>query len=136
MRYALLVALVAISVSVLAASPYEATEHILSGSVSGTNTVIVTNATPITGQMLSLVTKSVGGSATVTVYTVAGVGSTLGTTAKTLLAATVVPPGGYVTNYFGGGAQHSLYGDKVVIRTDNAAITAAVSTTTMIITGR
>lgn len=111
---------------------FNATEYIASGAVAGTNTTIVTNASPIRGRGVHLVTAATGGSATVTVYTVSGIGSSLGS-AKTLLAATVVPPGGYFTNYCLLPPAPVLLDDKIVVRTDNASITSSVSSKTLLI---
>lgn len=100
-----------------------------SGTVASNATAIVTNRTRTTGKVVSLSCGSSGGSATVTVYTVAGQGTSLNT-AKTIFPAAVVAPSGVVTNF---AASIYLYDDLIVYRTDNAANTASVSTAAMVL---
>ena len=89
-----------------------------SSSVASNATAVVTNAIATSGKVLSISASSVGGSSTVSVYTVSNIGSSHGA-AKTLLPAIVVAPGGLVTNlaspvYLGSDRLVALFGNATV----------------------
>lgn len=93
-------------------------------TLTPTNSISVTNRIGITGYTKSLTIALAGGSATVRVTTVAGIGSTLGT-AKTVWGPGVVTVAGLTTNLEASGT--FLADDELVARYDNAAITSSVT---------
>lgn len=95
---------------------------IRSGSIATNAAAVVTNSIPVSGKIVSLSMGTTLGSATVSVYTVSNVGSSLGSS-KTIQSAFVTGSAGMVTNY---AAPAYLAGDYLVARFDNATATSSV----------
>lgn len=131
MKQLAIIAATLLCVAVVRAGPYVGMTD-RSPSVSATNTVVFTNSAPVSGKVAAYSVLAVGGSATVTVTTVAGVGSSVGG-AKTLFPAAVVTVAGTATNF---AAAQYLCDDLLVYRVDNAAITSAVYSVSQLILDR
>lgn len=119
-------------VAVAAHAEYDAVTIRTSTALTPTNSVIITNAIPVTGKIVAMTVGASGGSATARVYTVSANGSSH-SAARTLQAATVATVAGYETNY---AVNAYVAGDLLVARFDNAAITSSVSAAVTVIYDR
>lgn len=112
-----------------ARAEYDSVTIRTAAALTPTNSVVLTNAIPVTGKIVALTAAAAGGSVTARVYTVSANGSSH-TAARTIQSATVAPVGGYETNY---AANVFLAGDNLVARFDNAAITSSVTAVVTVI---